>query len=269
MKQKVPFSNKDIAILNHTHDNKIINLNEESNIQKNTQKIVQQLKKTRGENGFEVKMEIDKYNYTLLPEITKTLLAEDINKLILVFNEPNNKNSLPPLGKIITFIHKSIDYALLINKFVKTENIPYCFMIAYKRYMKENNENKKRKSKTKICTECKYNIICDGLWNSYWNLYGQEGIKPITSKNLITDNERCMISILLKENKISTKNMLKLKVSNEFKDICANCVGSDDVIVTGNNLIEKGVIKKKLTENGFTWSFVDNYKSILKEKGFL
>jgi hypothetical protein len=234
----------------------------------------------------EVNIVINKYNYRFLPQTVKFLIGLNVDNIKIVFAEPKKDGLTPAIDLFVPYVHKSIDKALLLNRIVKTENIPQCCMVAYKRYMTENDKEnsfeihcnglkntkediKKRKSKTKPCVECKYNIICDGLWTSYLQRFGYKGIKSITHKGLITDNERCMISILLKENNIPTKRMLQLKSSDEFKDICANCVGSDDVVVTGNNLVEKNVVRKTLGKHGYVWSLVDGYDEILKERGVL
>jgi len=173
----------------------------------------------------------------------------------------------PKISDFINQLHDLIDEAIICDISIKTKNIPICFMVAYKRYMAEDESPREVKDKIKVkaCDICKYYEKCDGLFKEYVEKYGDGEIVPITEKNLITDNERCMIEILLKENNISTKRIIELKSTKEFNDICAHCTGGDDVFITGNKLVKKSIIKKSLSSEGYVWelnlthSMITNY----------
>ncbi|MDY6774023.1 MAG: hypothetical protein SVS85_02385, partial [Candidatus Nanohaloarchaea archaeon] len=113
---------------------------------------------------------------------------------------------------------------------------------------------RQEKFKPGQCNICKYEDGCEGIWKDYFEEMGEKEVMPVTGKVVLTDNERCMVSILMEEKKASTKTIMELKSSERFKDVCANCVGSDDVILTGNNLREKDVVDRVLEEDGYLWS---------------
>jgi len=181
-----------------------------------------------------------------LKNVTK-LDKKKFSKLMFIF--PKNSNiSLSVAAKKLRDI---IDECIFNNIEVEVENIPYCFMVGYKRYIKEIKSG--RKVKLERCRECKHYKECSGIWKEYIERYGDKEITPITGKYLITDNERCMVEILRRVKTATTKQLLELKNSPEFKDICAHCVGSDDVMLTGKKLIDKGIIGRKFGENGYVW----------------
>ncbi|MEM5806792.1 MAG: hypothetical protein QW474_00180 [Candidatus Aenigmatarchaeota archaeon] len=233
----------------------------------------------------EVNVVINKSNFRILTKIIKNLINFKASKIRILFPYLSEKElytcDYVPISSFAPYVHKAIDNAIFLNKEIETFGIPHCFMVGYKRYMSENKRgnsmeidlpceligNKERKSKFKQCNSCKYNSTCDGVWETYLEKFGSREFVPINENIFITDNERCMIAILLKENNISTKRILELKSSEEFRDICANCVGSDDVIVTGNNLIKKAIVEKELGNEGYRWRFVENYVEKLKERG--
>jgi predicted RND superfamily exporter protein len=190
-------------------------------------------------------------------ELTKSAL-EHLEKNIkkqegFVFVFP--KESEVSLSKVAEKLRDVIDECILQDVEVVVENIPYCFLVGYKRYIKEVQSDEKMKLEK--CKECKHYEECSGIWKEYVERYGDKEIMPITGKYLITDNERCMIEILLKVGQATTKQLLELKNAPEFKDICAHCVGSDDVMLTGKNLMEKGVVKREFTKEGFLWKLVE------------
>ncbi|MCD6247565.1 MAG: hypothetical protein J7J87_04015 [Candidatus Diapherotrites archaeon] len=196
-----------------------------------------------------------------LDEIATELGKKKLSKITFIFP----KRSSASLNRVAEKLHNIIDECIFQNVDVVVENIPYCFLVGYKRYIKEVESDEKIKPEK--CKECKHYEKCSGIWKEYIERYGDKEIMPITGKYLITDNERCMIEILLKVGQATTKQLLELKNSPEFKDICAHCVGSDDVMLTGKNLIEKGVVVREFGASGYIWSLNKEHTLVKKVQG--
>jgi len=196
-----------------------------------------------------------------LNELEESIRKGAFNKVIFIF--PKKSDIL--LSSAAEKLHNIIDECIFQNVDVVVENIPYCFLVGYKRYIKEVESDEKIKPEK--CKECKHYEKCSGIWKEYIERYGDKEIMPITGKYLITDNERCMIEILLKVGQATTKQLLELKNSPEFKDICAHCVGSDDVMLTGKNLIEKGVVVREFGASGYIWSLNKEHTLVKKVQG--
>jgi len=179
------------------------------------------------------------------------LIKNKSGKVKIVFP----KESELKLSAVAERLRDTIDEFIFQNVSISVENIPYCFLVGYKRYIAELKS--KEKIKTERCKDCKHYGDCSGIWKAYIARYGDREIFPITGKHLVTDNERCMLEILLKLGQATTKQILELKNSPEFRDICAHCVGSDDVMLTGKNLMAKGLVKREFTKEGFLWKLVE------------
>jgi hypothetical protein len=174
------------------------------------------------------------------------------------------ESDFPRFSDFIAKLHQLIDKAIVANVEIKVENVPFCFMVAYKRYVSTENGSQLKKMKTDACKICKYFDKCDGIFEIYIEKYGDGEIVPISSKILITDNEKCMIEVLLRENNINTKRIMELKSVDELKEICAHCVGDDDVFITGNKLMKKDVVKRNFSDEGYIWELNTNHPLIVK-----
>ncbi|MBL7148111.1 MAG: hypothetical protein ISS82_04765 [Nanoarchaeota archaeon] len=130
-------------------------------------------------------------------------------------------------------------------------NFPVCQFLAYKRYIKTIENGINNFDKTKKCKECTYNDVCSGFNKEYLKTFGNKEIHPINMFSIITDNEKCMLTILKHQNKITTKKVLELV--KKFT-ICHDCSTGSHVIAAGKKLIKKGKIITKLTKDGFVWS---------------
>jgi len=184
----------------------------------------------------------------MLQDLKKSIESNKPKEIVFEFTEKNQTN----LGENAKNLRVAIDECILQNINTTVENVPYCFLVGYKRYIKKLQNSKK--TKLAKCRECAHFNECSGIWIEYINAGRGKEIQPVNGNMLVTDNERCMIEILLREEKTTTKKLLELKNSIEFKDICAHCVGSDDVMLTGKNLVKKGIVKREFTSEGYIWS---------------
>ncbi len=160
---------------------------------------------------------INKLNYKNLPEIISLLKDYSPKKIKLSFPDPRGLprnypykkfyttkkfyQIIPTYKEIMPYIVKTIDKGKEMNQEIKTVNIPFCIMGKYKEKMEENfyTENRlivthvlkdievlpgkiKDKSKIRGCELCKYNHICEGIWNDYLKKYGEKEFIPIQDK---------------------------------------------------------------------------------------
>lgn len=87
-------------------------------------------------------------------------------------------------------------------------------------------------------------------------------IETPAGKRPLTDLEKCMLLILKTENNISSRRVLKL--AQKFK-ICAACSDRSEVFSTGEKLIKKNLIKRKLKRNEYFWSLTKKGEIFSKE----
>jgi len=194
-----------------------------------------------------------------LQELRKRIKTKKPKEIVFEFTKENHA----PLGAVTKNLEEAIDECILQNINVSVENIPYCFLVGYKRYIKELQNNKK--TKLAKCRECAHFNECSGIWAEYIESNGSKEIQPVNGNRLVTDNERCMIEILRVKGTTTTKKMLEFKNSIEFRGICAHCVGSDDTMLTGKNLVKKRIVKREFTSEGYTWS-LSKENAVIAEK---
>ena len=206
-------------------------------------------------NDETVRIIITINNYTDLPNFVTKLKDSNIKKIEFIFDPDfkiNGKEIVyPTITSLLPYLYEALDRGIIFDIDVSVRGLPYCFMVGYKRYTVSGD--RERKLKPESCKRCKYYQSCDGIWKTYLEKHGYKEIVPITGEIVLTDNDRCMIYILKKVGKATTKQIFELKSSDEFKDVCANCVSSDDVLVTGNNLLKKGIVERILGPEGYVW----------------
>lgn len=159
------------------------------------------------------------------------------------------EKNMPKLSLVVPELQKLVDGLIVKDVNVKLIDFPFCVLLGYKRYIKKENELEKPES----CKGCKYYKDCPGVSNDYLELYGASEFIPINENRLMTDNEKCMITILKHKNNIPTKEMLEL--APKF-NICADCSTGNHAISAGEKLIRKGYVKKVLTKEGYVWSLI-------------
>ncbi|MCJ7479342.1 MAG: hypothetical protein MUP63_04160 [Candidatus Nanohaloarchaeota archaeon QJJ-7] len=232
------------------------------------------------EEGITVRLHlpVTSENYGKLEEVVEFADSASVEKMLFTFPDPSkfdDEGQVASLTRMGEPLKDAIDQAILRDLEVEVRGLPLCQMVGYKRYLTRFRDVEEKmlsqdsikpllelesadKLKPGQCNICKYEDGCSGIWEDYVDEKDSKEITPITGKVVLTDNERCMVSILMEEDGVTTKRVLELKGSERFKDICANCVGSDDVMVTGNNLKEKGVVDKEFAEDGYKWELQEN-----------
>jgi MoaA/NifB/PqqE/SkfB family radical SAM enzyme len=141
-----------------------------------------------------------KSNYRDLVKIAELLLKLDVDQFQFAFvhamgNAWKNKESVVPRMSIaVPYMKKALQVGIDSGKKVMTEAVPYCMMQGYEDYIAEKiipdtmirgkkfqntddfNAQKKQFGKVKFsqCKNCKYDDVCEGVWNDYGKIYGGE-----------------------------------------------------------------------------------------------
>ena len=68
------------------------------------------------------------------------------------------------------------------------------------------------------------------------------------------DRVLCILSILDKENSVSTRRIIELASTPEFEKICRDCKSGTAVYETAMKLYRMGRIDRKPGEGGFIWT---------------
>lgn len=69
-------------------------------------------------------------------------------------------------------------------------------------------------------------------------------------------NAECVLRILSKAaGDLTTAEILERAQSEEYAEICQGCAGGDAFIVAARQLVEKGLITRKLAKGGYRWRF--------------
>jgi hypothetical protein len=70
----------------------------------------------------------------------------------------------------------------------------------------------------------------------------------------LSRNAECVIKILSDaSDDLTTIEILENARREEYASICQDCAGGDAFIVAARQLVEKGLITKKLAKGGYRW----------------
>lgn len=118
-----------------------------------------------------------------------------------------------------------------------------------------------------VCASCVMKGECAGAEAAYVRHFGWKGFEPFRKRMdtgsagredrggraYFTDNERCFVEILNKENGIPTARVLELA-----KDIvlCRDCDDGNAVMSAGESLIKAGLIKRTAKKGIYYWTLL-------------
>ena len=188
---------------------------------------------------------INKENYQNLADLIQ---KEDLKNENVQFrwakDSPLFRDAISSLKEALdSLISKGIDFSIY--------NIPLCLLLGYKRYIRFDEDLRFKKNAQ--CKLCNYNKDCPGVSLEYYNTYGLDEIEPVGGGKSLTDLERCMVKILETENNISTQRILEL--AKRFR-ICKGCSSGSHVLITGERLIKKKMVKRSFKRGIYFWSLV-------------
>ncbi|MFW9973755.1 MAG: hypothetical protein ACFFDQ_00620 [Candidatus Thorarchaeota archaeon] len=72
----------------------------------------------------------------------------------------------------------------------------------------------------------------------------------------LSKNAQCVLKILENVESLTTKEILEIASTDEYADLCTECVGGDAFVAAANQLVEKGFIIKTFGKGGYRWKLV-------------
>ena len=152
---------------------------------------------------------ITRKNYMHLPEHAKLLVSLKVDFFEFIFVNPMTiayyfkdrfGEFVPQVSKIGKYVSRALDVGVENDIWCTAEGIPFCHMNGRERYATElymaqersivgpDNRyiadlNKSRREKTKVkserCKECRYYLLCEGIWGHYAEHYGMDELRPL------------------------------------------------------------------------------------------
>lgn len=148
---------------------------------------------------------IVKQNYKDLPKIAKLLVSLDVNQFQFSFlhimgNAFERAIELTPTKtEIMPYLKKALQIGIDSNISVMIEAIPFCLLEKYYKYSSDyympdtmirgleiqntDDFTKQRRDSGKVkfkqCKECKFDLVCEGPWREYPEIFGNSEFKPV------------------------------------------------------------------------------------------
>lgn len=149
---------------------------------------------------------ITKQNYRFLPQFVDLLKNLGVNQIQLAFplitgNAYENRYEIvPSKSEIIPYLYEALDLASKYGILIMVEAYPFCFLRGYERfhyklyipqgYVTLRNVAGKLTEpcgepiKGPMCGKCKYDLVCDGPWKEYTDIFGWDEFKPVPGKKV-------------------------------------------------------------------------------------
>lgn len=122
--------------------------------------------------------------------------------------------------------------------------------------------------KTEACASCVYNDRCIGFDRSYSRHFGTGEIAPLKAvperydagsrreahegrREVLTDNETCVLVVLKEANDLSTEEFLER--ARKYA-ICKDCKDENAVIHAAETLIKMGLVERRFAKGRYLWS---------------
>lgn len=131
------------------------------------------------------------------------------------------------------------------------------------------------KIKKSFCRRCLYFKKCPGIDSGYSEIWGFKEFKPILKlpvkpeedfsareesakiPEFLTDNQKCLIEILKRENNITTARVLKIA---EKIPLCKDCADGNAVLNASQSLVKHGLVERKFKNGKYYWNIVAGSK---------
>jgi len=233
---------------------------------------------------------LTKQNYEDLPDFLLYFLERGVTTFVIIY--PLYENSMDDEAKkvgfkfsdTIPYIVKSLQiFDKLWLKRPLILNLPMCLLPGYENAIiqtfngtavlnldgsKTNIDDNKAwwKQRVKICDGCEHNKICFWVDEKYIRHWWQSEFQQrpevidytfdfdeLKMKRYFTEDELCFFEILNIQKKVTVDDIMELK---DGIQICQDCDSLNKIISTGESLIKKGYIKKKMIEGKVVYSRV-------------
>jgi len=72
----------------------------------------------------------------------------------------------------------------------------------------------------------------------------------------LSRNAQCILKILEAGGSFTTSEILELARRAEYAEVCKDCAGGDTFVIAANQLVERGIITKRIGKGGYHWQIV-------------
>lgn len=230
---------------------------------------------------------ITKYNYSKLDKIILKMLDIGVSNFVVIYplytgNMLKNYKDLgTPLYKCKSYFKKAVE---IMEKYNMSNeilflNVPPCFLEKNQaniiglsefntlvsspdRDIVDLDENaNSNKIKGKICRKCNLYKKCLGVDREYVKIFGWKGFKPIIDgetkkegeKIYLSDDEKCLLEILKKDNNLSVEKIIKL---SKNIPLCQNCRDANNIINAATKLSLKKMINIEFKKGKYIFSLI-------------
>ena len=225
---------------------------------------------------------ITKLNYDYLPKITEYLIEMRKNfrnffSELMFINPTNNAwryrdELIPKISEVAPYVHECLNLAKENDLVLSVEAIPFCYMKGWENRVVElhmakervfldperdpdydYNLNRMAKGKTKSshCSECKYNRICEGVWNNYARIYGVDELRYDNDFNNSIDDG--MSVDILRELGLNMKHKL-LQLTHACNQRCIFCTQDKYLKKEIIGFTEKPLVNEETDKYGISTS---------------
>lgn len=82
-------------------------------------------------------------------------------------------------------------------------------------------------------------------------------VPQLNTMSDLSRNAECVLRILRNSTEpLTTSEILKAAQEEDLSEICQDCAGGDTFIVAARQLVDRGLITKKLGKGGYRWQLV-------------
>ncbi len=187
----------DLILSIHGHNEEIISRQSQNkNLYVNLQAAFLNIKKYFRGRILKTNTVINNLNYKYLLDIVKFIQRAGISEISLTYMsiDDHNKEFLVSLGRLQPYLEKVMEYCSNNDLRIRFADIPLCFLgqyphldnsLYYDKRQKYDVDGKliehcRQKTKTEKCSGCMYEGICEGLDLSYYKIFGDSELMPIS-----------------------------------------------------------------------------------------
>ncbi|MCL5035518.1 MAG: radical SAM protein [Chloroflexi bacterium] len=160
-----------------------------------------------------VKAVISRLNCACLPETVRFMISLGVKHISLTFPHGCGnarkyyREIVPGYSEVRPFVIEALNIILKHDISVDTEAFPFCILPGYERYAVEayldseretllkqygdkegerewDKVRKEIKKKFQQCSRCKYDILCEGPWREYPEIFGEDEFCPVPGEKL-------------------------------------------------------------------------------------
>jgi Fe2+ or Zn2+ uptake regulation protein len=88
-----------------------------------------------------------------------------------------------------------------------------------------------------------------------YNIVSKDRLQELAKK--YDKNMLCVYLILQQENRLSSKQIVQIALSQKYDELCTGCGSADNVFRALKKLQEQGIVISCLIKGGYHWQLID------------